>query len=55
MRISFPVEDFEGIDIPFLIYVSCIELAILLLAKDYYLRCLIAGQTFALVSIRSTY
>ena len=46
MCVSFPVEDPEGIDIPLLTYVSFVELATKLLAKD--LRCLIAGgQTVA--------
>lgn len=42
MRVSFPVKDFEGIEIPLLVDVSCIELVMNLLAKNN-IRCLIAG------------
>lgn len=54
MRVSFPIEGFEGIRTLPLMYVFCIELAMDLLAKDY-LRCLIAGQTVAPIFIRSTH
>jgi hypothetical protein len=59
MRVSFPIEGFEGIRILPLMYVFCIELAVNLLAMNLlakdYLRCLIAGQTVAPIFIRSTH
>lgn len=54
MRLSLPVENFEGIDIPLLICLSCIDLATGLLAKDH-VGCLTAGSETAPIFIRSTY
>lgn len=59
MRVSFPVKDFEGIEIPLLVDVSRIELVMSLLAMNLLaknnLRCLIAGQTVAPIFFWSTY
>ena len=44
VRISFPVEDFVAVVIPFLIDISRITLVMSLLTEDH-LRCLIVGQT----------